>query len=84
MGIVKAYTTRVGSGPFPTELLDDTGSYLRSNGHEFGATTAGPRRCAAGRRDPAAKPCALTGSPSIACTSWTCCETCPLCGLRCL
>lgn len=45
VGIVKAYTTRVGSGPFPTEQLDDTGSYLRSNGHEFGATTGRPRRC---------------------------------------
>lgn len=44
-GIVKAYTTRVGSGPFPTELLDDTGSYLRTKGHEFGATTGRPRRC---------------------------------------
>ena len=45
VGIVKAYTTRVGSGPFPTELLDDTGSYLRTKGHEFGATTSRPRRC---------------------------------------
>jgi adenylosuccinate synthase len=45
VGIVKAYTTRVGSGPFPTELLDDTGSYLRTEGHEFGATTGRPRRC---------------------------------------
>ncbi len=45
VGIVKAYTTRVGSGPFPTELLDDTGSYLRTKGHEFGATTGRPRRC---------------------------------------
>ena len=45
VGIAKAYTTRVGSGPFPTELLDDTGSYLRSKGHEFGATTGRPRRC---------------------------------------
>lgn len=45
VGIVKAYTTRVGSGPFPTELLDDTGSYLRTRGHEFGATTGRPRRC---------------------------------------
>ena len=43
VGIVKAYTTRVGSGPFPTELLDDTGSYLRTKGHEFGATTGRPR-----------------------------------------
>ena len=45
VGIVKAYTTRVGSGPFPPELLDDTGSYLRTKGHEFGATTGRPRRC---------------------------------------
>ena len=45
VGIVKAYTTRVGSGPVPTELLDDTGSYLRTKGHEFGATTGRPRRC---------------------------------------
>jgi adenylosuccinate synthase len=45
LGIVKAYTTRVGSGPFPTELLDDTGEFLRQEGHEFGATTGRPRRC---------------------------------------
>jgi adenylosuccinate synthase len=45
VGIVKAYCTRVGNGPFPTELLDDTGEKLRSVGHEFGATTGRPRRC---------------------------------------
>ncbi len=44
-GIFKAYCTRVGSGPFPTELLDDTGEKLRQVGHEFGATTGRPRRC---------------------------------------
>ncbi len=44
-GIVKAYTTRVGFGPFPTELLDDTGEKLREIGSEFGATTGRPRRC---------------------------------------
>jgi adenylosuccinate synthase len=44
-GIFKAYCTRVGSGPFPTELFDDTGEELRSRGHEFGATTGRPRRC---------------------------------------
>jgi len=44
-GIVKAYCTRVGSGPFPTELKDDTGEALRKIGHEFGATTGRPRRC---------------------------------------
>jgi len=45
MGIVKAYTTRVGEGPFPTELLDETGKRMREVGHEFGATTGRPRRC---------------------------------------
>lgn len=44
-GIVKAYTTRVGNGPFPTELLDETGEKLRQIGAEFGATTGRPRRC---------------------------------------
>jgi len=45
LGIVKAYTTRVGAGPFPTELFDDTGKYLGEKGHEFGATTGRQRRC---------------------------------------
>ncbi|MBN1783180.1 adenylosuccinate synthase [bacterium] len=45
IGILKAYTTRVGNGPFPTELTDDTGEHLREKGHEFGATTGRPRRC---------------------------------------
>jgi adenylosuccinate synthase len=45
LGITKAYTTRVGSGPFPTELEDDTGERLRARGNEFGATTGRPRRC---------------------------------------
>ena len=45
MGIFKAYCTRVGSGPFPTELFDETGEQLRQIGHEFGATTGRPRRC---------------------------------------
>ncbi|MBP5474167.1 MAG: adenylosuccinate synthetase, partial [Bacteroidales bacterium] len=44
-GIVKAYCTRVGSGPFPTELFDETGEQLRKKGAEFGATTGRPRRC---------------------------------------
>ena len=44
-GIFKAYCTRVGTGPFPTELFDATGELLRQNGHEFGATTGRPRRC---------------------------------------
>ena len=45
LGITKAYTTRVGSGPFPTELFDAMGEHLASRGHEFGATTGRPRRC---------------------------------------
>ncbi len=45
LGIVKAYTTRVGSGPFPTELFDSTGEHLGRAGDEFGATTGRPRRC---------------------------------------
>jgi adenylosuccinate synthase len=45
IGIVKAYTTRVGSGPFPTELFDESGEFLRAKGHEFGTTTGRPRRC---------------------------------------
>ncbi|MEZ5000601.1 MAG: adenylosuccinate synthase [Bacteroidales bacterium] len=44
-GIFKAYCTRVGSGPFPTELEDQTGQHLRDQGHEYGSTTGRPRRC---------------------------------------
>jgi len=45
LGIVKAYTTRVGAGPFPTELFDEDGTHLGEKGHEFGATTGRQRRC---------------------------------------
>jgi adenylosuccinate synthase len=45
VGVIKCYTTRVGEGPFPTELTDDTGELLRQRGREFGATTGRPRRC---------------------------------------
>lgn len=45
IGVIKAYTTRVGEGPFPTELTDETGEHLAREGHEFGATTGRPRRC---------------------------------------
>ncbi len=45
LGIAKAYTTRVGSGPFPTELTDDIGQMLGTRGHEFGTVTGRPRRC---------------------------------------
>ena len=45
LGIVKAYTTRVGAGPFPTELFDENGEHMSRVGHEFGAVTGRPRRC---------------------------------------
>ena len=45
IAIVKAYTTRVGEGPFPTELIDDIGEFLRKTGGEYGTTTGRPRRC---------------------------------------
>ena len=45
LGVTKAYCTRVGGGPFPTELLDDTGELIRKTGNEFGSTTGRPRRC---------------------------------------
>jgi adenylosuccinate synthase len=45
IGITKAYCTRVGSGPFPTELTDQTGDFIRNAGNEFGSTTGRPRRC---------------------------------------
>ena len=45
IGVLKAYTTRVGGGPFPTELLGDTGEFLRKRGNEYGTVTGRPRRC---------------------------------------
>jgi len=45
VGVVKAYTTRVGEGPFPTELHDEIGNQIRERGHEYGTTTGRPRRC---------------------------------------
>ncbi len=45
LGIIKAYTTRVGEGPFPTELVNEIGAHLQERGHEFGTTTGRPRRC---------------------------------------
>jgi adenylosuccinate synthase len=45
IGVVKAYTTRVGEGPLPTELKDKTGKYIQEKGHEYGTTTSRPRRC---------------------------------------
>ncbi|MHB1417547.1 MAG: adenylosuccinate synthetase, partial [Chloroflexota bacterium] len=45
VGVYKAYTSRVGGGPFPTELFDDTAAHIREVGHEYGTTTGRPRRC---------------------------------------
>ena len=45
IGVLKAYTTRVGGGPFPSELTDATGEFLRKRGNEFGTVTGRPRRC---------------------------------------
>ncbi len=45
LGVFKAYTTRVGGGPMPTELLDETGEMIRKRADEYGATTGRPRRC---------------------------------------
>ncbi len=45
IGVVKAYTTRVGKGPMPTELIDNIGEHIQTRGHEFGTTTSRPRRC---------------------------------------
>jgi adenylosuccinate synthase len=66
--IIKAYTTRVGEGPFPTELLDETGELLRSKGFEFGATTGRPRRCGWFDAFLVRYSCMINGTTSVALT----------------
>jgi len=68
IGIVKAYTTRVGKGPMPTELTDKTGQYLQKKGHEFGTTTSRPRRCGWLDLVVVRHSCRLSGISSIALT----------------
>ncbi|MBW3565510.1 MAG: adenylosuccinate synthase [Acidobacteria bacterium] len=68
LGVVKAYTTRVGSGPFPTELSDRTGEYLRSRGNEFGTTTGRPRRTGWLDLDIVRKSVYLSGMTALAVT----------------
>lgn len=68
LGILKAYTTRVGEGPFPTELRDDAGERLRDRGREFGATTGRPRRCGWFDAVAAKHTCRLNGADTIALT----------------
>jgi adenylosuccinate synthase len=68
LGIVKAYTTRVGSGPFPTELSDETGERLGQRGHEFGTVTARKRRCGWFDAVLVRQSCAISGVTGIALT----------------
>jgi adenylosuccinate synthase len=68
VGITKAYTTRVGEGPFPTELLDELGEHLREKGGEYGATTGRPRRCGWLDLVVVRYACALNGTTDIALT----------------
>ena len=68
LGIVKAYTTRVGEGPFPTELLDDDGDRLGTRGHEFGTTTGRKRRCGWFDACLVHQTCATSGVTGIALT----------------
>lgn len=68
LGIVKAYTTRVGEGPFPTELKDDTGERLGQRGHEFGTVTGRKRRCGWFDAALVRQTCAISGINGIALT----------------
>ncbi|NVO23461.1 adenylosuccinate synthase [Donghicola mangrovi] len=68
LGIVKAYTTRVGEGPFPTELLDDDGERLGTRGHEFGTTTGRKRRCGWFDAALVRQTCAISGINGISLT----------------
>ncbi|MGB3798146.1 MAG: adenylosuccinate synthase [Alteraurantiacibacter sp.] len=68
LGIVKAYTTRVGSGPFPTELMDEIGQKLGERGHEFGTVTSRKRRCGWFDAVLVRQTCALSGVTGIALT----------------
>ncbi|MCY4305931.1 MAG: adenylosuccinate synthase [Aestuariivita sp.] len=68
LGIVKAYTTRVGEGPFPSELKDDVGQKLRKRGHEFGTTTGRERRCGWFDAVQVRQSCTISGMKGIALT----------------
>lgn len=68
LGVAKAYTTRVGSGPFPTEIFDGTGKWLMERGNEFGATTGRPRRCGWFDAVAVSYSCRLNGIRKIALT----------------
>ena len=68
LGITKAYTTRVGGGPFPTEIVGEIGAFLQKNGNEFGATTGRPRRCGWFDAFAVAYACRLNGAKHLALT----------------
>lgn len=68
LGVTKAYTTRVGAGPFPTEIFDSTGEFLQKKGNEFGATTGRPRRCGWFDAVAVAYSCRINGIKKIAMT----------------
>ncbi|MBF0408735.1 MAG: adenylosuccinate synthase [Candidatus Riflebacteria bacterium] len=72
IGVMKAYCTRVGNGPFPTELKDETGEKLRQIGNEFGATTGRPRRCGWLDLKLLKESCMLNGFTSLALTKMDC------------
>ncbi len=67
-GVIKAYTTRVGEGPFPTELFDEVGAEMAKVGHEFGATTGRPRRCGYFDAVASAYSCMVNGVDKLAIT----------------
>ncbi|UCD13461.1 MAG: adenylosuccinate synthetase, partial [Thermoplasmatales archaeon] len=68
IGVVKAYTTRVGEGPLPTELSDRIGKHLQQKGHEYGTTTSRPRRCGWLDRVVVKHACMISGITKIAIT----------------
>lgn len=72
IGIIKAYTTRVGAGPFPTELFDEMGMYLQKTGGEFGVNTGRPAAAAGTTPSWHATPRASTASPTTSSPSWMC------------
>ncbi len=69
IGVAKAYSTRVGEGPFPTELADETGNWIRTKGKEFGSTTGRPRRCGWFDAVAVRYACALSGVDELFLTS---------------
>jgi len=75
LGIVKAYTTRVGEGPFPTELFDEDGAELARLGHEFGSTTGRPRRCGWFDAIAVRRACLLNGVTGLCLTKLDCMDT---------